>query len=508
MNSMLCTDTIGDIMFSNFLSRVNDRYPLKNKEQLEEERLNVEKEKLIFFLDSLEKCTSKEKVDAKIRILAKKMLFTENYLKGCYICQSNSFRQFIIDEWEKDQSILDLAKINFREICSNYHLEDEVAISEEKIPIQNLMKIVKICTKILHNPPSENFNAHVYIDNLKWHLLTKKVNGKLLIVRWSGKVNIKKNNPDFLGKGAFGIVQRVYDVSKGCFAALKIASTNYSNEISEGGILNEINKLNYIHRNKLQEGIQEPPYTYFDIKKDEKNFEKIFASLEKLYNGCDLERAITSGFINPERISKKRGLDIIESLLKGLMQLHVKDRIKGFIVHGDLKIDNILVEGRKGNFNLVIGDLGGSMFSENLTNFTNPNFVNPPFGTTTSERSFTRLDIEKLTDAIENSDKIKWLHYIKKRDFFSLGKVLWIILSGQEPFSSDLEVIWAQTGKNLWGEDYISKKYGNNIMTELKLILNEDPDLRPSKKKFLNTIQAEKKLEGKKRRPIYISFLT
>ncbi|MEC7840300.1 MAG: hypothetical protein VX777_09710 [Chlamydiota bacterium] len=433
-----------------------------------------------------------------IQTLSGMLLIAEPKLMAKYLGEKENFTKYVARKWEKYGFILTTAKEIYNSIIGKYNTLDAkdssvLTLKDDQwdanicagLTKWMLMKIVRKCVReVFEDENSGNDGVEVYIEKFRWHLLVNREGNSVRIVKWSGKQAIENNHDCFIGCGSFGTVQKVYDVTYARFSALKIELSNplWGDSISTMSIINEVNKLKQIHGDSIYQGIQLPPDVLY-----KKPFTGV---LQKLYVEGDLLSYYEKRGYDPNCISVKDGLTMIDDVMAGVMRLHRKDRNKQVMIHGDIKPENIFV-GQDDNegCRFYIADFGGAMIPKLEVDLNDQSgALCPPLGTVATCRFFTLGDCNALNDAMQKKKLHRWIRLQKKRDVFAAGVSLWIVLSGAVPFEMGAFGKYPITG-NPKNEYIVENKYGIRINRCLLQMLSEDPNDRPSAKKVCKIVR-------------------
>lgn len=192
---------------------------------------------------------------------------------------------------------------------------------------------------------------------------------------------------DHLGKGAFGEVRKALHLESGVYRAIKIIYKAQASAEEQAKILNEIEILRQLdHPNIVR------IYEYFEDNKF------IYIVME-LIGGGELFDKIQAA----HHFSERKAAEYFIQLLGGVNYLH-----KHNIVHRDLKPENILFDGEL----LKIVDFGTSKMYDTAKKMKKchgtPYYIAP--------------------EVLNGS-------YTEKCDVWSLGVILYILLSGYPPFN-------------------------------------------------------------------------
>ena len=199
----------------------------------------------------------------------------------------------------------------------------------------------------------------------------------------------------------------------------------------------------------------------YEVFQDDKRFYLV----TELCQGGELFEAITKRTHFNEQVAAS----IIKQILSAIAYCHSKS-----IVHRDLKPENILLEDKKddGDFQIKVIDFGASM------RFDPSKKMNQVFGT-----------------AYYIAPEILKLEYNEKCDVWSVGVILYILLSGKPPFGgeNDKEIldnvrtgIFSMSG-NEWS--LVSSEAKDLV----KQMLTFDPVQRISAEEALNHLWIKKK---------------
>ncbi len=193
--------------------------------------------------------------------------------------------------------------------------------------------------------------------------------------------------------------------------------------------------------------------------------EKRFYLVTELCQGGELFEEITKR----ANFNEQDAASIIKQILSAIAYCHSKS-----IVHRDLKPENILLEDKKddGDFQIKVIDFGASM------RFDPSKKMNQVFGT-----------------AYYIAPEILKLEYNEKCDVWSVGVILYILLSGKPPFGgeNDKEILDnVRTGIfSMSGNEWTS--VSSEAKNLVKQMLTFDPIQRISAEEALNHLWIKKK---------------
>lgn len=278
-----------------------------------------------------------------------------------------------------------------------------------------------------------------------------------------------KDNPDFpdeinrayyikksLGSGACGVVHLVYDVKTCKPYAMKHVKKNKIAECSRAKITNDPQRV--MNEVNIMKGLDHPcVIKMHDIVNKP---DCVFMVLEFMEGGDLLHRIIDNTNLS-EQTSKLFFLQLCHAV----KYLHGKD-----ITHRDLKPDNILLLNNDEETLLKVSDFGLSKFVQKdsvlRTLCGTPLYVAPEVLLTGGRGSYTR-----------------------KVDIWSLGVVLYTMLSGSLPFSDEYGSPATEQIKR--GRFKFGRRVWTTISSQAKKLIYDmltvDPNSRPSIDEVLNS---------------------
>jgi Protein kinase domain len=413
----------------------------------------------------------------------------------------NVFNKYVSKKKNKyNPQLMQQAKNDYKAISANYKEGVNgtlVAKSKDGKAIpgmtkQLLMKIVRQSTLSLENSNSNGVRVNTKsMKQRKLNLLAGKAdNGSLQVINWSGDVNINESNSNFLGQGSFGRVQRVANISLAEVNALKIScpKEEKNKQLARDDIKNEYSKLTEIHENGLQEGLQFPPSTNYEISNGD---DTEIGMLQPIYSEGELFDYIVDGTI--DNLTPKKRIQLLVKLFKGLNTLQEQN-----IVHGDIKLENCFVGIKDGNVFIHIADLGGAKNTktelllnqpDNLSNF-NLNSGNA-LGTIATPGYFTKTDWNKSYQHAFFKDQKSWENVQMKRDVFATATVAYALLTKNLPygFQSNNPNLVDTSGIDFDEIMNMDTVYGEEITKTLLAALDEDPEKRPNIDSIINALE-------------------
>ncbi|CAD8181047.1 unnamed protein product [Paramecium pentaurelia] len=222
---------------------------------------------------------------------------------------------------------------------------------------------------------------------LQWQAILRR---KCLLSSFHEKYHVEK----IIGKGSFAKVYLA--TSNGQSYAIKAFSKQFINEQQKGkeSLLNEMQVMRAIkHPNIVQ---------LLEVHETQNS---IYFVLELVVGGELLQRVKEKGLLKSDDLIK-----IAFNLLSALDHLHQKK-----IFHRDLKPENLLFKSKDDNYNIMIADFGLAAFSDQELIFKRcgtPGFVAPEI--------LLYIDGGPIYDT--------------KCDIFSAGVILYILITGKQPF--------------------------------------------------------------------------
>nr|XP_029714683.1 ovarian-specific serine/threonine-protein kinase Lok isoform X2 [Aedes albopictus] len=259
-----------------------------------------------------------------------------------------------------------------------------------------------------------------------------------------------------LGSGACGVVHLIYDTKTCTPYAMKHVVKNMLAECSKPKILNDPQRV--MNEVNIMKSLEHPcVIKMHDIVN---KADSVFMVLEFMKGGDLLNRIIQNKYL-PEQNAKLFFLQMCHAV----KYLHAKD-----ITHRDLKPDNILLENDDEETLLKVSDFGLSKFVQKdsvlRTLCGTPLYVAPEVLLTGGRGSYTR-----------------------KVDIWSLGVVLYTMLSGTLPFSDEYGSPASEQIKR--GKFSFRHRSWKSVSPQAKKLIYEiltiDPNSRPSIDDILNS---------------------
>ncbi len=296
-----------------------------------------------------------------------------------------------------------------------------------------------------------------------------------------------------LGKGNFGYAEKMRSKKDNKYYAIKkLDKSNIKIKylVRETEIMLNLNHENIVKFYGYFEDI-EKIHKYKEINKDKKDIDNIKENkpiyclvLEYIPNGNlnDYYHSYKRKFANENifiPLSENFVIRIFRQLLSALVYLQSKS-----IVHRDIKPDNILFDEF---YNVKIGDFGLSALykDENPENSNKKDYL------------FMNCSRVGRCDFI-SPEVFKGQNYDYENDIYTLGLTMAYIMSYNSPIQFYLNNKTNKTFRKI-NSDNINQKYNINLQNLVKLMLKEDPKLRPNAQNAFSTLQnIEKQINSKK----------
>ena len=262
---------------------------------------------------------------------------------------------------------------------------------------------------------------------------------KNYIKQFSNSILDKKyTNISLIGKGKFSTVHKARNNINNRLYALKIIDKKNLTANEKEVLINEEKIMKVLsHPNIVQfyESCETHNYYYYIIE---------------LVKGKDLfEYVLNKGFLSETETSM-----IIKSLLEALYQIHASG-----IIHRDLKPENIMLDLNKDNeiLKVKIIDFGFAIFTDDVGD-----------GLICGTTNFMAPEI------------LRGGKYGVESDLFSLGVIMYFLVSGELPFFSDEDYIVRK--KTIEGDFVLDDEFFCNVSAEAKdliqRLLQNDPKER------------------------------
>lgn len=228
--------------------------------------------------------------------------------------------------------------------------------------------------------------------------LSSKANQKALVKGFFDRYEVGKT----LGVGGFSVVKEAVDRQTGDTVAIKVVERcryQYGDKSlkRETDILKKVNHPNCIR--------------LYNIVETDK---RVYIVTELVSGGELLDRVISQG-----NYSEQDAAGIIRQLVDGVAYLHNKG-----IVHRDLKLENILLQNDSNDAPIKIADFG-------LSKCFAPNDV---LSTMCGSPQYVAPEILLMSDGISDQ-------YSPACDMWSVGVILFILLSGYSPFDDEVDAV-------------------------------------------------------------------
>ena len=335
------------------------------------------------------------------------------------------------DHFEKSSDLLETTRIleprqkkTFedykRNIFAKYDVDQEGKLVTKEgyrtgLYKEQLEKLIDTAKKALQS--DEDISIYKEMNNNHVIIATLSEEGTL-------KLFSQQKDPEILGRGNWGVVRGVVNVTKASQAALKVAHGS-----GIGYIMQEYRLLRKEGLEGL--GIQIRPSGLFY----EDGFVRMMG---KRYEGTLLQKSLKDDDEEnrqPIQLDLKEGLRCAYQTLVGLERGHREG-----IIFGDRKLGNVLMEKGK---RYDLADLGGSIESAFI--YTIFNHGMPPISMDSKYTSHD--DLKKLADAKEKRDAAACINLLQKMDVLGNGITLWEVFIGKNfprenntyPFQRDVK---------------------------------------------------------------------
>lgn len=282
-----------------------------------------------------------------------------------------------------------------------------------------------------------------------------------------------------LGEGSFGKVYKVKHKATGLIRAVKIIFKKkiLLSKFEEEEIIREIDILKLLdHPNIIK------VYEYFNTK------ENLYIVLEFCNGGELFDKLLEVTAFSEETVA-----DIMRQLLSAVCFCHSKN-----IIHRDIKPENILIDSyeqkikKKKTAMINLNDSKNNKpdtidtkSPEKMKSKTESNKIKSMSTATSKSDKFTVKIIDFGTSIIKKGDYIKEKtgtayyiapevirnNYNEKCDIWSLGVIMYILLSGEPPFSDDNDNVIFK--KILVGKYKLSGKLWDKISYEAKELIKK-----------------------------------
>src|ERR1700736_3558735 len=248
--------------------------------------------------------------------------------------------------------------------------------------------------------------------------------------------------PVELGRGAMGVTYKAVDVDLRCHVALKVISERYLNDESA--------RLRFLREARAAASLRHPNVaSVFHLGKTGENY---FYTME-FVNGETLESLIRrSG-----RLEVKLALEIATQVASGLAAVQ-----KQKLVHRDIKPSNIMVNVEEGSIvTAKIIDLG----------------LAKPASDAPAEAAISTPGAFAGTPEFASPEQFAGVGVDIRSDLYSLGVVLWEMVTGQAPFQgSPAEVMYQHQHASLPLDRL--KRVSQPVVVLLEVLLEKDPGRR------------------------------
>ncbi len=253
-------------------------------------------------------------------------------------------------------------------------------------------------------------------------------------------------------------------------------NNSYNNNIYNN-INNDLNNINNEDMNKKEISNNEEFENLKDL--DHPNIIKLYEYYDLPYHNCwgfvmELCLCNLKDYLYNEGPFDNEDIIafIMSQILEGVYYCHLKDKF-----HGDLKLENILIYDKNGNYPLIkICDFGtGNLVKQEIRPHT-PEYLAPEL-----------ILIEK-----NQKNEFKILPASKEGDLWSCGVIMYLLIYGKYPINGDSNeeiyenIIKIKNDDNLRSSNLIDNR--NNLSEECKEVLSKLLSLNPSDRKTAKDI--------------------
>lgn len=362
--------------------------------------------------------------------------------------------------------------------------------NDDKMKQQTLKCVHSWLTAVRSNPlqmvlgsglPGED----LYLNKLiLYHDTNKQVNVDV----WKGQAEPMRGSKDFLGKGGFGIAQKLREISSTEYdRALKVAlATKGASAVRD--VFNEVRILFDVHKEGIHEGVQLPPHSVTPVNPPilDKNGNPLMGYIGPKYSGN------LCGVTNLDTLSSKQKLEACRQLISGLA--FVADEKQLYL--GDIKPENIFFMTRTdGGIDCFLADMGGARYLSD---------IEPGEGgiTTYTRGYYSKADLR--ADEKTSDDPERCFRAQTRRDVFALGCTLIEFLGGLAVQGDDRPEIFKKahirhkgmvpvpeggfTDEGLGALNIIHQHYGKDVCNLLIAMVDSNPRARPKASECLNTL--------------------
>lgn len=306
----------------------------------------------------------------------------------------------------------------------------------------NYVQLVKVVKKVFYHHIQSN--SSLFVNGIRLNIKNESF---LAIVARSVTYIVHEKALSQLGKGGKGIVIAVYELAADKILALKYSENSKDRE----NLKREFDNLNILHEranmlNLSVEGLQENPFAYFDIQD---GLVKLVGCLETRYEICLFEWMLKD-HRNAERIA----------MCKRLVRAY-KNKVELGYWHGDIKPENVLIDGNK----LAIIDWDGAILFEDIKQAKKKPL--------TSTKYYLNLEdkrcVEDVMSCRYNTSSLQQqlMDAGAASELFSLGMVLYMILTSKAPFKEKSEYPDTQRGISPEGMTALTNRYYSQAIQDL-----------------------------------------
>ncbi|MDP1836338.1 MAG: hypothetical protein Q8K75_10495 [Chlamydiales bacterium] len=251
------------------------------------------------------------------------------------------------------------------------------------------------------------------------HLITYiNAQNERQVALWNGTAIPPKEAPEYLGAGAFGVAQRIYQLTTGEHAVLKAGKFPDAPEGSAKDVASEGFALKSIHSSEIDTStVQAEPDVV--IKRSDDLVDAVNNPIVG-YIGPEYDGSVSSLMSSPDRPTGKQLLQSMEDVLKAVVALR-----KQGLSHGDIKGDNVFYNKHPdGSYQFFLADCGDS---KNDSHWQESGRTSAFTG-----QYYALSDFRARGASLKTTDGAS--RWIEERDVFATGVMFCLWLSGSTPY--------------------------------------------------------------------------
>jgi hypothetical protein len=338
------------------------------------------------------------------------------------------------------------------------------------LELQNIFLLATFILLKADNQPTNFYWTNAKGTTRIYFIAHRNLEGKINIIWWSGFVSEKSINGNLLGIGNQSIVQYVTDLESGKNRALKHARLGFGVKVSSV-IMASQSETEVLERIKAMygkiKGLQQPPMYYLPPQLTHRGgFNPLL-----LCGRIEKEYATSLLLLHYAPLNSAQKISLFRSFANILRVVHFLNNIEGLsggcIFNGDIKIDNILCDGKDDEIKLVLADFSHSKTLQQIMNGEHEAFY--------SESYFIPADQQRLETLVREGKTEQVKSLMIARETYALGHTLQQILREHhhnDPI--DLEVLAQKSIEDGFAPDLYKKII--DLSDDMK---HADPEKRP-----------------------------